>query len=204
MTDKDFQLVLWLIFFIATITLIGIAIYKKVKKQPIKPWLIGAAITFFISVALIFIIGNLKFDPDDPLETQSKLVQILEVDADEVTTSNTEYFGEVYKEYNFDDKARIRVNNQETKVLEVFFYDIGDDAVINILNDLNYPITDEFMETLEGDKGFSLNKSGEVGIYLDSNPYNENNLGIIYDSRLYEIHDHFVTRFNIGSLYGDN
>ncbi|MDK6371068.1 hypothetical protein QP101_03070 [Aerococcus urinae] len=135
MSGKDFQLLLWFLFFIVTIILVGIAIYKKVKKQPIKPWLIGAAITFVISVALIFIVGNLKFNPDDPLETKPKLVQILEVDADEVTTTNTEYFDEVYKEYNFDDKARIWVNNQETKVLEVFFYDIGDDSVINILND---------------------------------------------------------------------
>ncbi|KAA9233718.1 hypothetical protein [Aerococcus mictus] len=204
MSSKDFQLLLWFLFFIISIILVGIAIYKKVKKQPIKLWLIGAAITFAISVLLIFIVGNLKFDPDDPLETQAKLVQILEVDADEVTTTNTEFFGEVYKEYNFNNKARIWVSNQETKVLEVFFYDIGDDSVVKILNDLNYPITDEFMETLDQDEAFSLNKSDEIGIYLDSNPYNENNLGIIYDSRLYEIHDHFVTRFNIGSLYGDN
>ena len=35
-SSKDFQLLLWFLFFIISIILVGIAIYKKVKKQPIK------------------------------------------------------------------------------------------------------------------------------------------------------------------------
>nr|WP_286057872.1 hypothetical protein [Aerococcus tenax]MDL5179404.1 hypothetical protein [Aerococcus tenax] len=33
MSNKDFQLLLWFLFFIISIILVGIAIYKKVKKQ---------------------------------------------------------------------------------------------------------------------------------------------------------------------------
>ncbi|KAA9231691.1 MULTISPECIES: hypothetical protein [Aerococcus] len=174
-----------------TILFVGIALYSKIIDRPVQPWLIAAGITFIVSLGLTLIADNLSYNPDGPKETSYKLMQVLEVEPDEITVSYTAYFGEFYKDYNFDKKARMRVNNDESKVLDIYFFDIEDESVIEVLNDLNYPITNELIETLEQDKGVLLNKEKEVGVLIRSRPLDKNDLKIIYDPQLYEIEEKF-------------
>ncbi|WP_195854153.1 hypothetical protein [Aerococcus tenax] len=189
------QLLIWFLCATATVVFIGMAIYKKIKKEPIKPWLIGAAISAVLTVGLIFIIGDLDYDPEDPMETQAKILQMLTLNGDdiEIEKSDEEYMGYAYKEYVFSNdveyKCIMKVNGDETRVLEIYYMGVDNDFVIDALKDLNYPITTDIKETLDG--GYpSLSRSDGVGIYVSNILEDTNLFNIIYDPFFYNVIDY--------------
>ncbi|AMB95620.1 hypothetical protein [Aerococcus urinae] len=169
-----------------TVALLGIAIYEKIKGNPVKRILLVALIPFI----LLLVFSSKRLSPrilkDNPAQTTRRVCELTGYDPKGVEKEDGDISEtpkrDKFKLYRLKDHGVINVTDDEKRVNSFSIYNVDKGFILELFKELDYPITDQFSEVNESET-MSFDNTDNIGTLLIYNKDNNNySISIMYNS----------------------
>ncbi|MCY3024923.1 hypothetical protein [Aerococcus loyolae] len=154
---------------LSMLILIGLIIYRKIKNKSIKYFSIATLASLVIAIICFVAIGTSGINPNDPLSTKLEIARLFGTDYTDIVVTDEERHGEIYKQYNFGDEYDtgifMNVDYDETEVLDIHFSGANKYTILDVLDEINYPVTGEMIKVFD-EGGSTFNSMDNIGILI--------------------------------------
>ena len=150
---KYIVLIISFIFLLASIVFLIVSFFKKAPKKPSVVFFIFSGIIFSV---MVFNVGTVKVDKNDPHGTSVYISEVLDIDTENVIAKYTEWNeGIVRKTYEVKDSeninasyATVMLDENENHIERINLHNISDDEVIRIISSTDLPFVKSIEDVL--------------------------------------------------------